>query len=774
MTLRFTCLCGNPLATRDDRAGQGLRCPACGRPVTVPAPGGPDSLSRHDPTPPPRRQAATAGDRFACTCGQSLRAWAGRAGHPAKCPKCGQAVVIPEPAAAFTLLLPTDMAPAEAEDEWGPDDEDQAPRPAPRPTASQGRWLAGLFVLLLLTLGVLGVAYRFSGSARVQGPAQAFAPADATDFRLPPDSPEAMLQTPPPPGRALVKVLRPDHPGLAVPVPPGPKTARGRQAGLGMGGMAFGPMMPGRETRAVPDHIPLAAGDPDEAWRLVPTDAVGLVALRVAAWWNGDFGRKLRGQFARAAPGVLESYEARQVVPLAEIDRAVFVFPSARLHHFWAAFVTARPYDPVKLLASQGARSGSEVEVIDRAGRVAYVLRPGLAYYFVNDRVLVLGPRDLVEQVLIRQELPPAEGPLSPALREPGPDQVLAAFAPSARAREVIHAALEPDARAYEPLLDVELATLRANLGGTLQVDLHGRFGDEAAAESAVKALQAAQAQVLKLLDQFAPARPGPARALYRQLLKPFESAFRQLPIRRAGNSVQVRWQADGATAALALGVAAPLARRAHESAAHHATAASLQRLVHAMHDYHEYYRHFPPAATYKGDQPLLSWRVALLESLGYGRWYRQFRLDEPWDSPHNLKLLPNMPVEYAPANMPTQEPYHTYYQVFVGPGAPFAKDRAPRLGDFTDGLDKTFLIVEGRKAVPWTKPDDVPFGAGAPRPALGGQFPGVFFAALADSRVMILPRAVDDATLRALITPAGGEKLGPTIFPPAPDGRMK
>ena len=43
--------------------------------------------------------------------------------------------------------------------------------------------------------------------------------------------------------------------------------------------------------------------------------------------------------------------------------------------------------------------------------------------------------------------------------------------------------------------------------------------------------------------------------------------------------------------------------------------------------------------------KPLLSWRVAILPGLEQGNLYKQFRLDEPWDSPHNLTLLPLMPI---------------------------------------------------------------------------------------------------------------------------------
>src|SRR5262249_29159759 len=46
---------------------------------------------------------------------------------------------------------------------------------------------------------------------------------------------------------------------------------------------------------------------------------------------------------------------------------------------------------------------------------------------------------------------------------------------------------------------------------------------------------------------------------------------------------------------------------------------------------------------------PLLSWRVAILPYIGQRALYQRFRLNEPWDSKHNKKLLAQMPKVFAP-----------------------------------------------------------------------------------------------------------------------------
>jgi hypothetical protein len=68
------------------------------------------------------------------------------------------------------------------------------------------------------------------------------------------------------------------------------------------------------------------------------------------------------------------------------------------------------------------------------------------------------------------------------------------------------------------------------------------------------------------------------------------------------------------------------------------------------MVNYHDAHGRLPPAVVYgKDGKPLYSWRVLLLPYLDEQELYQQFQLDEPWDSPHNLQLLPRMPGFYAP-----------------------------------------------------------------------------------------------------------------------------
>jgi hypothetical protein len=182
-----------------------------------------------------------------------------------------------------------------------------------------------------------------------------------------------------------------------------------------------------------------------------------------------------------------------------------------------------------------------------------------------------------------------------------------------------------------------------------------------------------------------------------------------------------------------------------------------------AMHNYHSKHGTFPPAAVCSADgKPLLSWRVLILPYIAQDNLLQEFKLDEPWDSPHNILLLERMPKVYEPYNgFKTPQPYVTYYQVFDGRGAMFDGPQRLKIGEITDGLSNTFMIVEAGEPVPWTKPADLPYAADKPLPALGGLFAdGGFRVALGDGSVRTMPRGVPEETLRALITPNGSEKI--------------
>jgi hypothetical protein len=179
------------------------------------------------------------------------------------------------------------------------------------------------------------------------------------------------------------------------------------------------------------------------------------------------------------------------------------------------------------------------------------------------------------------------------------------------------------------------------------------------------------------------------------------------------------------------------------------------------MHNFEVTHGHLPPAVVYGADgKPLHSWRVLILPYIEQGPLYQRFRLEEPWDSPHNLALLPEMPATYAPPGRKKDKvpPNHTVCHVIHGPGAAFEDGKELRMKDFADGTTNTLLIVEAGQPVPWTMPQDLPFYPDRPLPELTPLFKDIIRAAYGDGSVRYLPVNPDEATFRAMITHSGGE----------------
>ena len=221
-----------------------------------------------------------------------------------------------------------------------------------------------------------------------------------------------------------------------------------------------------------------------------------------------------------------------------------------------------------------------------------------------------------------------------------------------------------------------------------------------------------------------------------------------------------------------------PFMRSIWQAAEFGPTSNRLREIGLACHNYDAAEGELPANSYAANGTPLLSWRFHLLPHIGEDDLYRQFKLDEPWDSPDNIRLLDRMPDMYRhPDERGNRRT--THYRGFTQPGAVFER-RPPRsmsgailggplvdvktrhsLANFEDPLAETILVVETEEAVEWTRPDELDATPGKPFPVLAVHGnPPLVLVLMADGSTRRFKPTLPETMRRSLTTHSGGEKL--------------
>jgi hypothetical protein len=496
---------------------------------------------------------------------------------------------------------------------------------------------------------------------------------------------------------------------------------------------------------------------------LVPADGMAVISVRLGDLWNNAAFKAAWEKAAKEAPDFQEHVNHSLGVQPGDVERVTTLWPSVEAGgRAWMAFVTtAKAYDSAKVGAA-AVPDGKEDKV---SGRKVRADGEHMAVAFLTDRTYLIGPADEVREYL-KTPQQAKEGPLTPALREAaGKHAVAAGLNVEALAKAAPANPPSPDEAAFLPLLKADQAVLTIDVGdeakATVRVTFEGEKSAKGGEEAANAVLDMARAALVKQLQEM---EKHKELAGVVGLVKNVQAGLRAAKVERNGPVVEVaaavKLDMEKTGAELIDGI-----QKVREASARMQSANNLKQLALAMHNYHDTYNHFPAAAiTDKNGKPLLSWRVEILPYIEQDKLYKQFHLDEPWDSDNNKKLLEQMPKVFAaPAQSETSLKNHeTPYQGFIGKGAFFEGIKGIKAADITDGMSNTIMFVEAAKTVPWSKPDDVPFDEGKLLPKVGGLSPRIFQAAMCDGSVRGIPMAIKEETLRAAITRNGGEVLGP------------
>jgi hypothetical protein len=151
-----------------------------------------------------------------------------------------------------------------------------------------------------------------------------------------------------------------------------------------------------------------------------------------------------------------------------------------------------------------------------------------------------------------------------------------------------------------------------------------------------------------------------------------------------------------------------------------------------------------------------LSWRVALLPYIEQENVFRQFKIDEPWDSGTNRPLADKLIQQYADVESPTDPT--TRWRCFYGPQTMFPLGRGMSIIGATDGTSNTIMFVEGGDKVRWSRFQEYKYDPNGPLPPLGKPSKPTFMVVMGDGSVRNIRKNMNEQMKRAMITANGGE----------------
>ncbi len=396
------------------------------------------------------------------------------------------------------------------------------------------------------------------------------------------------------------------------------------------------------------------------------------------------------------------------------------------------------------------------------------------SFCLYQEKTLLISPEPMLKSMLV---LMPGESQLRTLLAAAKTDADVTAIAAIEPVRPMLKQALvmlPPLPPPAQPLLTIPdyLDSLQIDLnmvsGRPSGITLTGK--DAAAAQEIEKiltgALEFGKQLFIAQTQQSTPQQDNPVQNAELRYAKRLANAFvaKLTPVRE-GKDVLIAVDASPAmaTSSVLVALLLPAVQQAREAARRTHSRNNLKQIGLGMHNYHDVFQKFPAQASFEKKKPLLSWRVHLLPYLDVGvnaggnDLYKEFHLDEPWDSPHNKKLIERMPAVYQNPNRDNRD-FKTNYLVVSGENTMFPGEEAVAIRQVTDGTSNTIMVVEADEAVIWTKPQDWESDAEQPMKGLGGLRSGGFFGLRADGSVRFHSVHIDPGLIRALLTPAGGE----------------
>jgi hypothetical protein len=269
----------------------------------------------------------------------------------------------------------------------------------------------------------------------------------------------------------------------------------------------------------------------------VPGDAEGFVSVRVADVWKTEQVKEALAELKKEAGAPDFEAEMDKAVGLkpADIDRVTFVARESESEIYWVVVETVSAYDEAKLRKKiEGAEDLTHQGKKYVRGRIKGEPKE-VCVHFAGPRLLVLGTEKGVQRALGL-----------PSTRAPGPmDDGLNLLSTS---RHVVNcftipgkgkkAGLPPK---FAPLAEAKSVTATISVGAKTDVELTGRYADNARAEAAKKAAEEGL-DIAKAGLTFLRAQESPDT---KPLLDVADKFLKSVTVNQSGSTVFAKGQAE-------------------------------------------------------------------------------------------------------------------------------------------------------------------------------------------------------------------------------------
>lgn len=510
---------------------------------------------------------------------------------------------------------------------------------------------------------------------------------------------------------------------------------------------------PRTQLRAAPEVTPLDR---------VPADSAIFAHFRADNLWNHPIINDVRKTMPKEAERFLT--DAQQTIGVApmDVDTITFYYPRfpenpADSLLFVLQVTTKKPFDQRKILASVRLKK----DPIRKDGIVK--LEEGMLLVFTGDKQFAVLHETLLTD-FNQGASKIQQGPMAKAISQAKQNKanLVASLNPATLPADLF-ANAPAEVQPFLPLLKSNAITLTASIADEFSAEVRFQSENMDKAIDNERAFNLLTKLAIDGLEDLLKETKSEETKLLTPFLKNLLVAVKQVKANRVGNDVtaSIRFKADPA-------IAKPIVQlflKPSQAAARSQTSNNMKQLGLAMHNYAATNNDVFPAASIcdKKGKPLLSWRVAILPYIEQSNLYKQFKLDEPWDSEHNLKLAKSVVVKVFQSPGIDTKPGYTHYRAFVGADAGFDYVQGRRIpADFPDGSSNTILLCESAEAVLWTKPDELDFDPKKPiKPLLHFREGNVCMMLFADGSVRAVTKTVSEETLQRVIMRNDGMVIG-------------